>query len=201
MPAELPTFYARDRAAWRRWLARKHERAQGVWLVRYKAKTGKPCVSYEDSVEEALCFGWIDGRMQRVDDEHHVQMFTRRRPKSTWAASNKRRVAALKKAGLMMPAGLAAIEEAKRNGSWTSLDAAEALEVPADLTAALRKKKSAAANFEAFSPSAKKAYLYWILSAKRPETRAARIADSVRYAAQNLKLDAGRDRDRSARKG
>lgn len=185
--ADHPVVRARDRAAWRRWLERNHARAAGAWLVRYKVASGKPSVPYEESVEEAPCFGWIDGKIRPVDDEHYLQLFTPRRPRGTWAATNKARVERLIAAGLMTPAGLAAIERAKANGSWTALDEIDAMTVPDDLARALARNKKAARNFEAFSASVKKGYLYWVLSAKRPETRAKRVAETVARAAENRK--------------
>lgn len=188
MPASEGTFYARDRDAWRRWLERNHEGSAGVWLIFYKKASGKRSVPYDEAVEEALCFGWIDGKVQQVDEDAYRQRFSRRRPKSTWAASNKERVARLIREGRMSPAGLAAIQRAKLDGSWTSLDAVDAMTMPDDLGRALAHNKRAARNFESFSPSARKAFLYWIGTAKRPETRAKRIAETVRRAAANQKL-------------
>ena len=187
-PDGRKSFYARDRRAWRAWLEKNHARGKGVWLIRYKVKTGKQCVPYVDSVEEALCFGWIDGQEKPVDDERYLQLFTPRRPRSTWAATNKARVERLIADGSMMPAGIEVIERAKKDGSWSSLDAVEALTVPDDLAKAFAKATRAARNYEAFSPSVRKSYLYWLAQAKRPETRAKRIAEIVRWCAANTKF-------------
>ncbi len=180
-----PSCTPKDRKEWRRWLARNHETSAGVWLVYYKKESGKPRVAYADAVEEALCFGWIDSVMNPVDDLSYMQLFTPRKPKSNWSKLNKQRIEKLAEQGLMMPAGAAKIEAAKRDGSWTLLDAVEALTVPPDLARALARNKTAAKNFEAFSPSRKKMLLYWVNEAKRPETRAKRIVEAVAAAKEN----------------
>lgn len=185
---DLPTVAARDRARWRRWLERNHQRARGAWLVRPKKGSTRPSVGYEEAVEEALCFGWIDGKIRPVDEEHALQLFTPRRPTSTWAASNKRRVAALQRAGLMTPAGLAAIKIAKQNGSWSALDDIDAMVMPPDLGRALARNARAKRNYDALSPSSKKVFLAWVAGAKRNETRARRVAATVRLCAENIKL-------------
>jgi len=192
-PRARPTFYAPDRARWRRWLARNHATSDGVWLVRYKKATGKACVSYDDSVEEALCFGWIDGRMSPVDAEQYLQLFTPRRPKSTWAASNKTRVEKLERLGLMTPAGREAIAVARKNGSWAALDAIESMTLPSELERELARNRRAARNFDAMSPSARKGYLYWVGTAKKPETRARRAAAAAKLLTQNLTLQQAAD--------
>jgi uncharacterized protein YdeI (YjbR/CyaY-like superfamily) len=185
--SERKELRPRDRAAWRRWLATNHADSSGILLVlKKKSATGRGLL-YEEALEEALCYGWIDSKTQRADEDHVVQLFTPRRPQSVWSRLNKERVARLASEGKMAAPGLAAIERAKGNGSWTALDSVEALEVPDDLAAALAGNKKAARHFEAFSPSAKKGYLRWVQSAKRSETRAKRIRETVRLAAQNVK--------------
>lgn len=191
MKQDVKTFYARDRRAWRRWLERNHTSSGGVWLVRYKKASGTPCVPYDESVEEALCFGWIDGQMKPVDDEHYLQYFAPRRPRGTWAASNKARVERLIREGLMTPAGMAAIEAAKRNGSWSALDHVDAMTMPEELTTSLARNKRAQKNWDGFSASSRRMFLYWIGSAKRPDTRAKRIAETVRLVAENIKQPGG----------
>ncbi len=181
--------YAPDRATWRKWLEQNHATASGVWLVYYKKQSGKPSVSYAEAVEEALCFGWIDSRPNRLDDERYMQLFSPRKPKSPWSRLNKQRVEKLIAQGLMTPAGLAKIEAAKRDGAWDKYNVIEELAMPADLKKALAANKTARQNFEAFSPSSKKNILYWIASAKRPETRAKRIQETVALAAKNLKAN------------
>lgn len=179
------TLLVKDRKAWRAWLSRNHAKQEGIWLVFYKKHTGKPTISYEDAVQEALCFGWIDSTVRRMDDERYIQMFTPRKKGSNWSDLNKRRVKKLIEQGLMTKAGLQKIEEAKKDGSWRNLDAVEKLTVPADLLKALSANRKAKDNFAAFSPSRKKAFLYWIGSAKTEATRARRIAETVRLVEMN----------------
>jgi uncharacterized protein YdeI (YjbR/CyaY-like superfamily) len=182
---EPGTVHPADRRQWREWLAAHHDRSPGVWLVSHKAGSGKPSLTYDEAVEEALCFGWIDSRRVSLDAERSRQYFSPRRPGSPWSAPNKRRLARLIEQGLMTPAGLAKIEAAKRDGSWTAYDAVEALHVPPDLAAALAADPAARDRFDAFGRSVKKALLWWVASAKRPETRARRVAEIVAAAAED----------------
>jgi len=179
----LEQVYVPDRAAWRRWLAKQHGRSPGIWLVFDKKSSRADRLAYGDAVEEALCFGWIDSLVRRLDDARYVQLFTPRKPKSTWSRSNKVRVERLLAQGLMAAAGLASIELAKANGSWERLDAVEAFVMPDDLATALAAVPGAAEKFAAFAPSARKAYLHWISQAVRPETRARRIQEVAGHAA------------------
>lgn len=176
------------RAAWRRWLAKHHDSAPGAWVVSWRRATGRESVPYDEIVEEALCFGWIDGTRKVLDAERSMLLLTPRKPKSTWAASNKARVERLIAAGRMRPAGLAKIEAARRDGSWSALDTIDALEVPDDLRRALGRNAAAWKHFEAFPPTVKKGFLWWIASAKRPETRVRRVASTVERAAANIRL-------------
>lgn len=184
--AQLPTTYAVDRAAWREWLVQNHAQAIGVWLIYYKVKSGKPSVQYPEAVKEALCFGWIDSKVKSLDGDRYQQIFTPRKPKSTWSKLNKQYLEELLDQGLMTAAGLETIRIAKENGAWTSLDAIEALVIPDDLAQALAGNELANQNFSSFSPSKKKNILAWITSAKRPETRQQRIAKMIAYAITNL---------------
>jgi uncharacterized protein YdeI (YjbR/CyaY-like superfamily) len=185
---DAPEVHADDRATWRAWLAANHATAPGAWLVTWRARSGRAGLAYEAAVEEALCFGWIDSTGGQVDDERGKLYFAPRKARSVWAASNKGRVARLIAAGRMAPAGLAAIERAKANGSWTVLDGPERLEVPDDLAAALAARPGASANFAAFPPSARKSLLGWIAFAQRPVTRAGRIAKVADAAARNERV-------------
>ncbi len=178
-PPEGEELEPADRAEWRRWLQRNHATARRVWLVSPKKSTGRQRLSYDDQIEEALCFGWVDSTVRRIDDERAALMFAPRRPGSTWAATNKARVARLTAAGLMADVGLRAVEAAQRDGSWTLLDDVEALRVPPDLAAALAVDPGAAERFAALPPSARKQALWHVVSAKRPETRARRVARVV----------------------
>ena len=164
-----------------------------VWLVFHKQASDGTSPSYEQAVEEALCFGWIDSTVNRLDERRSVQLFAPRRPRSTWSASNKERVARLEREGLLAPAGIAAIERAKDSGSWSALDAVERLEESPDLAAALDADVSARENWNGFSPSSRKAILWWVVSAKRPETRAKRIEQTVRMAAKGLRAQFDRE--------
>jgi len=185
--ASLEQVYVADRAAWRQWLATHHATSPGIWLVFDKKSSRPDRLAYVDAVEEALCYGWIDSTVRTLDDARYVQLMAPRKPKSTWAATNKARVERLIAQGMMAAPGLASIERAKANGSWSSLDAVEAMVVPDDLTKALRALPDAAKNFAAFSPSARKAYLHWISQAVRAETRAHRVAHVAQFAASNQK--------------
>jgi uncharacterized protein YdeI (YjbR/CyaY-like superfamily) len=181
----FPDFEPKNRADWRRWLKTNHAKAPGVWLVFLKGDARQ--LTYADSVEEALCYGWIDSTMRPIDDRRYRQMFTPRKTKSTWSALNKRRIAALVASGRMAAPGLAKIEAAKQDGSWTSLDAVEALIVPPDLARALAANKKAKAFFDASAPSSRKGALHWINNVKSPALRAKRIAHVVSQAAKGLR--------------
>jgi uncharacterized protein YdeI (YjbR/CyaY-like superfamily) len=172
---QKPAIQPASRAEWRAWLAENHATSAGVWLITWKKQAARPTVAYEEAVEEALCFGWIDGVVNRIDDERTKEWFAPRRPKSTWARSNKERVARLEAAGIMSDAGRAAIAIAQANGSWNSLDAIDALVVPDDLVAALAARPGASDQFEAGSASVRRMALAWVYGARRPETRAARV--------------------------
>lgn len=176
------------RAEWRAWLEHHHPRKEGIWLIGYKKATGKSRFDYDEAVEEALCFGWIDSKPNKLDEERSLLWFAPRKPGTGWSKLNKERVERLMAQGLMMPAGLAKVEAAKQDGSWTALDAIEALEIPPDLGQALTAYESAQ-NFEAFPRSVKRGILEWILSAKKPETRAKRIEETAQLAAQNLRAN------------
>jgi uncharacterized protein YdeI (YjbR/CyaY-like superfamily) len=175
---QLETVYARDRAAWRSWLEQNHRDSMGIWLIYYKIKSGQPSIQYNEAVKEALCFGWIDSKVRSLDEDRYMQIFTPRKPKSVWSKLNKQYIEELLEQGLMTEAGLT-------DGSWTSLDAIEALIVPEDLQQALNANDLARQNFEVFSNTWKKNILYWIDTAKRPETRQNRIEQTVRSAAEN----------------
>jgi uncharacterized protein YdeI (YjbR/CyaY-like superfamily) len=181
---DAPLVHAETRAEWRAWLEANHAAATGAHLVSWKRGHG-PSVGYEEAVEEALCFGWIDSSGGTIDEQRSKLYFAPRKATSGWAATNKARIIRLEAAGLLRPAGRAAIERAKENGSWTLLDSVEAGVIPDDLAAALAADPTAAANFAAFPKSAKRALLEWTAQAKRPETRAARIREIATKAARN----------------
>lgn len=174
-----------DRPGWRAWLIANHATSTGVHLVSWRRASGRTSVRYEEAVEEALCVGWIDSVAGRLDEQRSLQWFSPRRSTSGWARTNKARVERLITAGLMLPAGLDAIDEAKRNGSWTRLDDVENLVVPDDLAASLEAIPPARERWDAFSRSRRRALLDWISQAKRPETRARRIAEAAENAARD----------------
>jgi uncharacterized protein YdeI (YjbR/CyaY-like superfamily) len=174
----LRRVHPKTAAQWRRWLHDNHDKTQGVWLVSYKAATGKARLRYEDSIPEALCYGWIDSVNRPLDHERTALLFTPRKAGSGWSRTNKVRISRLVKEGWMQPAGLAKIVAAKRDGSWTLLDSVEALEVPDDL----RKALGAAGmrKFEALTPGRRKEHLRALVTARKPKTRAKRVAEIVR---------------------
>jgi uncharacterized protein YdeI (YjbR/CyaY-like superfamily) len=179
--AVAPLLEVADRAELRAWLEANHATSPGVRLAIGKKGKNATSLTYEDAVREGLCFGWIDSTANRLDEDRFTVLFTRRKPGATWSASNKRRIEALIEQGCMAPAGLAAIETAKADGSWDLLEDIDALIVPADLEAAL-VEAGMQRRFEELSESVRKMALYWIATAKRPETRARRIGETVRAA-------------------
>ncbi len=182
------------RAAWRAWLSAHHAEPGGVWLITFKKASGKPSPSYNDVVEEALCFGWVDSLGRKLDSERTMLYVAPRKTGSGWSKPNKERVERLVANGQMTAAGLEKVEAAKRDGSWAALDAVERLELPPDLAEALNEHPGAAANFAAFPRSAKRGILEWIASAKRPETRAKRILETATLAARNKRANNWRDK-------
>lgn len=172
-----------DRAAWRKWLEAQHAAAQEAWLVLNKAGTQSQGLTLAEAVEEALCFGWIDGLLKPLDARRYILRFTPRRPGSVWSERNKQRVAILTAAGRMMPAGLEKVAQAQASGEWEAARVREVLvEVPPDLEQALAGAGEALANFLAYPASRKKMLLGWLASAKRPATRQKRIDKIVALA-------------------
>jgi uncharacterized protein YdeI (YjbR/CyaY-like superfamily) len=157
--------------------------------VQWKRRTGKPAIPYEEAIQEALCFGWVDSTYRSVDDERGMLWYSRRRKGSLWARTNKARVARLEAEGRMTEAGRAAIEQAKADGSWTILESVEDLIVPEDLAAALDARPGAPEAWDAFPPTAKRAYLLWVVTAKRPETRARRVEQSADLVERGRRLE------------
>ena len=174
---------------WRDWLYRHGDRSEGVWLVSYKARTGKPAIAYEDAVCEALCFGWIDSTYRSLDDERGALWWSPRRKGSLWARTNKVRVERLEAEGRMTDAGRAAIERAKADGSWTLLEPVEDLIVPDDLAAAFGSRPGAWERWNAFPATAQRAYLLWVYSAKREATRHKRVEESAARVAAGLRYE------------
>jgi uncharacterized protein YdeI (YjbR/CyaY-like superfamily) len=169
---------------WSEWLERNSDRRAGVWLVAYKKKTGRQAFDYDSAVTEALRFGWVDSKGGAVDDERTMLWFAPRRRTSGWSRSNKVRIEQLEREGRLAPAGRAAVDAAKANGAWTLLDDVENLVVPDDLVAAFEAHPGSREQWDAFPPSARRAILEWIVQAKRADTRAKRVDETARLAAQ-----------------
>ncbi|MBE8719611.1 YdeI/OmpD-associated family protein [Sphingobacterium pedocola] len=184
---ELETFYPTSKTEWRQWLAKNHLSKQSVWLVFYAKLSKNPSITWSEAVDVALCFGWIDSKKIKIDEETSHQFFSKRKPKSTWSKINKNKVEQLIAHGLMTEAGFASIETAKQNGSWTILDEVEELIVPADLEEKFAEKPNSKDFFLSLSKSVRKTILAWLVFAKTTETRQKRIAEIVDSAKQNLK--------------
>ncbi len=184
----IGTLYAQDRSVWRNWLKKHHTTSSTIWLIIFHKNSNTTCINYNDAVEEALCFGWIDSVKYKRDAESAYQKFTPRKPKSNWSKLNKERVERLTKEGLMTAAGQKLIDLAKESGTWNTYDEIDNETIPVDLQKRFLKNKKAKINFEAFSSSTKKIILTWIQSAKRPETRANRIEATINAAAENRKV-------------
>ncbi len=183
------TLYVTTRNEWRQWLKKNHNTKKEVWLIYYKKHTGKKRIPYDEAVEEALCFGWIDSTVRRIDDEKYAQKYTPRRAGSAWSKLNIKRAKAMIQQGRMAKAGLVLFKEIEKNRkeSARELAAKKKFDVPADLKKALAKNKEALKNFNDFAPSYKKLYVWWVLDAKKKETREKRIKRVVSRAAQNMK--------------
>ncbi|MFN0255062.1 YdeI/OmpD-associated family protein [Pedobacter ureilyticus] len=181
------TFYPKSKQEWRQWLVENHQSKQSVWLLQYKKKSGKPSVEWGDAVDEALCFGWIDGMRKSIDEESFVQFVCKRKPKSGWSKINKEKIERLIAEGLMTEAGLKSIEIAKQNGSWALLDEVEGLTIPQDLDLAFEANVGAKDFFLSLSKSVRKMILQWIAFAKKPETRQKRIKEVAELAAKKQK--------------
>jgi uncharacterized protein YdeI (YjbR/CyaY-like superfamily) len=188
-PIPPNSVHPQGRAEWRAWLSQNHTQPSGIWLITYKKGTGKPYLSYDEAVEEALCFGWIDSKPNKLDEERSMLWFAPRKSGTGWSRPNKLRIERAIAQGIMTAAGLAKIDAAKADGSWTKLDGVENLEIPEDLAIALAAHPSAAENFEAFPRSVKRGILEWILNAKTTPTREKRILETATAAAQNQRAN------------
>lgn len=173
---EAETFCPKSQTDWREWLVENHEAKQSVWLIFFRTSTGIPSLTWSEAVDEALCFGWIDSTKKSIDNKRYKQYFCKRKPKSTWSKVNKDKVKYLIDNDLMTEAGLKCIEVAKKNGSWTILDAVENLVVPDDLAKALEENKLTE-QFQGLSKWAKKQILHRLLFAKRAATREKRMLE------------------------
>ena len=189
-PLPANAVHPETRAAWRAWLQKHHGRSEGVWLVLWKKASGQPVRPYDDLVEEALAFGWVDSKPRKLDAERSMLWIAPRKPGSAWSGPNKRRVEAMLAKGAMASAGLAKVQAAKADGTWTKLDAVEALAVPPDLAEAFARHAGSADAFAGFPPSARRGILEWIVQARRPETRAKRVDETARLAARGERANA-----------
>ena len=182
-------FYAKDRAAWRAWLQANHHIEKSVWLLVYKKESNIPSITYNEALDEALCFGWIDSKSNKRDSDSFYQFFAKRNPKSNWSRVNKQKVEMLIQNNLMTTAGLEMINLAKETGTWTALDEVENLTIPSDMQEKLDVNPKAKEYFELFPRSVKRGILEWILNAKRPETRLKRIEETVSLAEKNIRAN------------
>ena len=184
---DVEDYCPHNKKDWRKWLELNHDYKEAVWLIFYKKKSPNYNLSWSESVDEALCFGWIDSTKKTIDSEKYKQYFSKRKAKSNWSKINKDKVKTLIDQGLMQNEGYKSIEFAKENGSWTILDGVEALEIPEDLKSEFANYKGSMEFFDSLSKSVKKGLLYWVISAKRKETRQKRIFQIVENASRNLK--------------
>ena len=182
-------LYVTNRDDWRAWLKENHDTKKEVWLIYYKKHTGKPRIPYDDAVEEALCFGWIDSIIKKIDDERFTRKFTRRKDKSKWSEANKKRARKMIKEGKMTKAGLAKINEAKKNGEWfKAAPVRRELVIPPYIKEVLATKKKALDYFDSLANGYKRQLVGWITSVKREETRKRRLAEAISLLEQNKKL-------------
>jgi uncharacterized protein YdeI (YjbR/CyaY-like superfamily) len=184
---EKELLYFKNDKEWRNWLHENHHLSTGVYLIFYKVSSEFESMRWEEAVQVAICYGWIDATVKKIDDERRRQMFTPRNDKSVWSKLNKTYIEKLLQENLIHESGLKKIETAKKNGSWESLDAIENLEIPQDLELAFKLNKNAFENYNNFSPSYRKSYLYWLNQAKRDQTRASRIIEIISLCEQNIK--------------
>jgi uncharacterized protein YdeI (YjbR/CyaY-like superfamily) len=183
------TLHVTNRDEWRAWLEENHAAEREVWLIYHKRHTGSPRIPYDDAVEEAICFGWIDSIVRKLDEEKYAQKFTPRNDKSKWSELNRRRAERMIKEGRMTEAGLAKFQQAGKPDAKAAAMRApgKKLVVPPDLREALAANKKAQENFNNFAPGYKRLYIRWISAAKRPETRAKRIKQTVKWSSENKK--------------
>lgn len=186
MKSEL---HVTSRNDWRNWLEKNHDAAKEVWLIYYKKHTGKPSISYEDTVEEALCFGWVDSILKRLDDDRCARKFTPRKSSSSWSESNKKRAEKMIRERRMTEVGMAKIREAQERGEWSRVrEVSKELVVPSFIQKALAKNEKARAFFDTLANSCKRQIVGWVSSAKKEETRARRLAEVISLLEKNQKL-------------
>ncbi len=185
----FPTFQARSGADWCNWLDKHHEKERSVWLIIFKKDSGIPSVYNDETVDEALCFGWADSKINKRHAQSYYQYFAARNPKCNWSRINKRKIEHLLAENRMAPAGLRVIEQAKASGTWDALNDVENLIIPEDLGDALDARPRARQHFEAFPRSIKVGNLEWIFNTKLPSTRAKRIEETARLAQDNIRAN------------
>jgi len=183
------SIHPKSRLEWRQWLEQNQGRIEGIWLVSFKKATGKPRMEYDEAVEEAICYGWVDSKPNKLDEERAMLWFAPCKSGTGWSKANKERVEKLIQSSKMAPVGLAKVESARRDGSWNALDLIEELKVPLDLEGAFSAFPNARQNFEAFPRTVKRSILEWIANAKKPETRHARIEETARLAEDNVRAN------------
>ncbi len=179
--------YFKNDKEWRAWLQEHHHSSTGIHLIFYRVDSTFESMRWEEAVQVAICYGWIDSTVRKLDDERRIQVFSPRKDKSVWSKLNKTYIEKLTAQNLMHESGLRKIETAKQNGTWESLDDVEKLVIPQDLELAFTVHPIALENYQNFSPSYRKSYLYWLNQAKRVETRTLRIAEIVRLCEANIK--------------
>lgn len=186
---DTKTFYAKNKDEWRAWLKENHHSEKSVWLIIYHKNSEKQSIYYDEAVEEAICFGWIDSVAHKRDEESKYQFFAQRNPKSNWSKANRERAEKMMKQGRMTERGQQLIDLAKTTGTWEALIDVQNSVIPNDLQESLDKNKAALKNFLAFPPSSKRIILEWILNAKKEETRKKRIQETVQLASENIKAN------------
>jgi uncharacterized protein YdeI (YjbR/CyaY-like superfamily) len=185
----MKQLYVTNRNQLREWLSENHAKKAGIWLVFYKKETSKPTIEYEAAVEEALCFGWIDSIIKKIDAAKYVRKFTPRSDKSKWSQLNKKRADKMIRQGRMTEVGLAKIKTAKKTGLWDKDPRPQiSFDIPPEFAKALARNKKAEENFDKLAPSYRKHYIGWITFAKRPETKKRRIEESIALLENGKKL-------------
>ncbi|GGX14599.1 YdeI/OmpD-associated family protein [Aquimarina muelleri] len=182
-----PELYFKNDQEWRVWLHKNHDQYQGVYLIFYKVESSNPSMRWEEAVKVALCYGWIDSTVKKIDEQRRRQYFCPRKPKSVWSKVNKNHIIDLIQNDLMHSSGLLSIETAKNNGSWIALDDVENGIIPKDLQNAFDETPKAFKNYLNFAKGYRKSYLYWLNQAKRQETRDKRIAEIIKLCTSNIK--------------
>ena len=185
----MKQLYVKSREEWRRWLSQNYAIENEIWLIFYKKATGQPTISYGAAVEEALCFGWIDSIIKKIDDTKYARKFTPRKDESKWSELNKKRASRMIKEGRMTEAGFSKIQIAKQNKRWAQhVRPKMDFDIPPEFANALNKNHRAKENFEKLAPTYRKQYVGWINIAKKPETKKKRIAESIALLQKGEKL-------------